>query len=342
MSGPALEEVGHGTFAYLQKGGWGFSNAGLVTSEGASLLVDTLYDVRLTQRMLEALRRVSDAAFDIGVVVNTHANGDHCWGNQALPGATIVSSRATAEEMLSLSPRLMDRLVRTARAAASGRGVARWPLSILARLGIARARSLGDAAPFIVNAFGAFDFGSVTLRPPTQTFEGELVLTVGSKQVRLIQVGPAHTRGDTIVYVPEDRVVFTGDILFMGSHPIMWEGPVENWIRACDVLLGLDVDTVVPGHGPVTSKAGVTETRDYWVRLDQAVRAGHATGASAQDVAMSLLAGDVRAERERMIVNVDAVWRSLSGDSAEPDPLAVLARMALFERHVSSFPGKGA
>jgi glyoxylase-like metal-dependent hydrolase (beta-lactamase superfamily II) len=167
------------------------------------------------------------------------------------------------------------------------------------------------------------------------------VLTVGSKEVRLIQVGPAHTRGDTIVYVPEDRVVFTGDILFMGSHPIMWEGPVENWIRACDVLLDLEVDTVVPGHGPLTSKSGVSETRDYWVRLDQAVRAGRAAGASAQDVAMSLVAGDVRAERERMIVNVDTVWRSVSGEGADPDPLAVLARMALFERHLDRSNGGG-
>jgi glyoxylase-like metal-dependent hydrolase (beta-lactamase superfamily II) len=336
MSGPSLETIGDGAYAYLQRGGWGFSNAGLVTSEGASLLVDTLYDLRLTREMLATMRRATDAAAEIDVVVNTHANGDHCWGNQALPGATIVSSKATAEEMAELPPKVMHALLRAAKAIAAGGPVARWPLSLLGRLGIARARALADAAPFIVDAFGAFDFGNVSLRPPTRSFEDKLVLTVGSKEVHLIQLGPAHTRGDTIVYVPANRVVFTGDVLFIGSHPIMWEGPVEKWIRACDVLLALDVDTVVPGHGRITDKSGVQEMRDYWVNLDRAVRAGRAAGVSARDVAMSLVAGDTRAERERMIVNVDAVWRGISGDDRQPDPLAVLARMALFERDLDS------
>ena len=58
----------------------------------------------------------------------------------------------------------------------------------------------------------------------------------------LVEVGPAHTKGDVFVHVPSSRVVFSGDILFAGSHPIMWQGPVENWIRACDRLLALDVD----------------------------------------------------------------------------------------------------
>ena len=331
MSSPSLETIGDGAYAYLQRGGWGFSNAGLVTSEGASLLVDTLYDLRLTREMLATMRRATDAASEIDVVVNTHANGDHCWGNQALPGATIVSSRATAEEMTELPPKLMNALVRAARAIAAGGPLARWPLSILGRLGIARARALADAAPFIVDAFGAFDFGNVSLRAPTQSFEGELVLTVGSKEVRLLQVGPAHTRGDTIVYVPADRIVFTGDVLFIGSHPIMWEGPIRNWIHACDVLLGLDVDVVVPGHGPLTDKSGVQATRDYWVALDRAVKAGYAAGASTEEIAHSLLAGDVLAESERMVVNVDTALRELAREQGHRDPLVLLAKMARFK-----------
>ena len=331
MSGPSLETIGDGAYAYLQRGGWGFSNAGLVTSEGASLLVDTLYDLRLTREMLATMRRATNAASEIDVVVNTHANGDHCWGNQALPEATIVSSRATAEEMTELPPKLMHALVRAAKAIAAGGPVARWPLSILGRLGIARARAIADAAPFIADAFGAFDFGNVSLRLPTQSFEDELVLTVGSKEVRLLQVGPAHTRGDTIVYVPADRVVFTGDVLFIGSHPIMWEGPIRNWIQACDVLLGLDVDVFVPGHGPLTDKSGVRATRDYWIALDRAVRAGHAAGASAEEIARSLLVGDTRAEPERMIVNVDTALRELTLEEGPRDPLVLLAKMAQSE-----------
>ena len=59
------------------------------------------------------------------------------------------------------------------------------------------------------------------------------------------------------MYVPADKTLFTGDILFIDGHPIMWAGPVENWIAACETILAMDVETIVPGHGPVTDKKGV-------------------------------------------------------------------------------------
>ena len=93
--------------------------------------------------------------------------------------------------------------------------------------------------------------------------------------VELIEVGPAHTQGDMLAYVPDDRTIFTGDILFIGGTPIVWAGPLANWIAACDLMLGLDVDTVVPGHGPVTDKAGVAEVRDYLAFVDAAAAVRH-------------------------------------------------------------------
>lgn len=73
-----LREIGNGVYAYLQEGSWGFSNAGLVTASGGALLVDTLYDLTLTARMLDEMRRANDAASRIDTLVNTHANGDPC------------------------------------------------------------------------------------------------------------------------------------------------------------------------------------------------------------------------------------------------------------------------
>ncbi len=72
-----------------------------------------------------------------------------------------------------------------------------------------------------------------------------------------------------MVHVPDAATVYTGDILFIGGTPIVWAGPLSNWIDACDLMLGMDVDTVVPGHGPVTDKAGVTTVRDYLAFVDQ-------------------------------------------------------------------------
>lgn len=327
MNCAETREVADGVFAYLQEGGWGFSNAGLITGAGASLLVDTLYDVRLTARMLHELRRVAGAAARIDTVVNTHANGDHCWGNQLLDQATIISSRAAAEEMLELSPRLMHGLVQAARTVQGLGALAKGPLRLLGRLGLARASALVEAAPFLVESFGAFDFGEVALRAPDTTFDGQLDVRVGETEVQLIEVGPAHTRGDVIVYVPSRRVVFAGDMLFMGSHPIVWEGPVANWIAACDRLLALDVDVVVPGHGPITDLSGVAQTRAYWREIQQVAREAHAAGRSAEDAADQLLGRHDFREAERLIVNLLGVFREL-GASTPTDPLALLARMA--------------
>ncbi len=89
-----LHEVADGVWAYLQPdGGWGWSNAGLVTGDNTSLLVDTLFDLRLTAEMLDEMRRTTPSAERITTVVNTHANGDHCYGNALLEDSEIIRDR---------------------------------------------------------------------------------------------------------------------------------------------------------------------------------------------------------------------------------------------------------
>ena len=95
-----LHELGDGCHAYLQPdGGWGWSNAGLIVGDGRSLLVDTLFDLRLTAAMLDAMADLTATA-PVSSLVNTHANGDHCYGNSevvaAWPDVEIVASTAAA------------------------------------------------------------------------------------------------------------------------------------------------------------------------------------------------------------------------------------------------------
>ena len=107
-----LVDIGNGHFAYLQPdGSWGWSNAGLVVDGDQSLLVDTLFDVPLTQTMLDTMRDATPAAAHIDRVVNTHANGDHCHGNELVADAEIISSKATAEEMEELPPAVLAGIV---------------------------------------------------------------------------------------------------------------------------------------------------------------------------------------------------------------------------------------
>jgi cyclase len=335
---PRLVEVADGVHAYLQQGSWGFSNAGLVSAGKRALLIDTLYDLPSTARMLAEMRRVVSAAAAIETLVNTHANGDHCWGNQLLTGAEIISSRSAAEEMLELSPALMLTLLRAASGLARLSPSARRMIGLLGRLGVPRIASLSEAAEFVVDCFGSFDFRGIRLTVPTRTFEDRLLLELGDQRIELIQVGPAHTKGDVLVYLPAQRVVFTGDILFIGSHPIIWQGPVQNWIAACDRLLALDVDVVVPGHGPITDKRGVEATKRYWQELVKQAERGFAAGVTADQVAEELLAnGDAAwSEAHRLVVNVDTVYRELARDSSMREPLSMFARMARLEGRAGS------
>lgn len=301
-----LHEVAAGTHAYLQPdGGWGWSNAGLVVDGEATLLVDTLFDLKLTADMLDTMRRAVPAAAAIGTVVNTHANGDHCWGNQLVRDAEIVGSRACAEEMGGLPPALLA--------------------------AVAKAPPEGPAGEMIARMWAPFDFDGIEVVPPTFTFDGELDLKVGDRAVHLIEVGPAHTQGDVVVHVPDAGVVYTGDILFNGGHPIVWAGPVANWAAACDRILALDPATVVPGHGPICGPAEVAAQRDYftWLIAEATPRAeaGMTPLDAARDIVLGPYAG--LGERERLVANVAAVYRDL-GREAPAGGADLMAQMAAF------------
>lgn len=301
-----LHDLGDGIFAYLQPdGSWGWSNAGLIADGDQTMLVDTLFDLNLTQTMLDEMRRAVPAAKDIGTLVNTRANGDHCWGNELVKGAEIVASRAGAEEMEEVPAAMLAQIMRSAP-------------------------NMGELGDYLTRIFGDFDFEGITLTPPTRTFDAELTIDVGDKRVELIEVGPAHTRGDVLVHVPADRAVFTGDILFIEGHPIVWAGPVDNWIRACERILAMDVEVIVPGHGPLTDKAGVTAVRDYLVYVQTEARKRYDAGMSAMDAAQDIALDDYSSwgDAERIVVNVSTLYREFSGDATPPDIVGLFGQMA--------------
>ncbi len=305
-----LHELGNSLYAYLQPdGGWGESNAGLVCDGEHSLLIDTLFDLRLTERMLEEMRRATPAAARIDTLVNTHANGDHCYGNELVGDARIVASQRTAAEMTELPPAGFAALVQ-------------------------QAPSMGEVGAFFLDCFGAFDFNGIELVLPTQTFDGELTLRVGAKEVALIEVGPAHTRGDTLAFLPEERTLFSGDILFHGGHPIAWAGPVSNWISACDRILEMDVEVIVPGHGSLADKHAVSELRAYFEYLYEQARTCHAQDMTPVQAARSISLDRWAqwGERERLAVNLATIYRELDGVQEPPGALAAFQQMAELAR----------
>ena len=301
-----LHELADGCHAYLQPdGGWGWSNAGLIVGDGASLLVDTLFDLAITQRMLDSMQAATKNA-PISTVVNTHANGDHCYGNQLVSHAEIIASAATALEMSEVPP------------------------AMLAALNSAP----GEIGDLFRHFFGEFDFNGIESVLPTTTFSGQYDLNVGGRSVHLVEVGPAHTQGDTLVFVPDAKTVYTGDILFIGGTPIVWVGPLDNWIAACDMICAADVDYIVPGHGPLTDKNGVSAIRDYLVYVNSEATERFNGGMDAWDAARDISLNGFAdwGEFGRLAVNVDTVYRSLDGSHKSPDVVEQFRRMFALEQ----------
>jgi glyoxylase-like metal-dependent hydrolase (beta-lactamase superfamily II) len=307
MFAKGLHEVADGVWAYLQPdGSWGYSNAGLVAGEGTSLLVDTLFDLRLTRDMLDEMRPATDGR-PIGTVVNTHANGDHTYGNQLVRDARVIASEAGAEEMDDVPPALMH---------------------TFKELDIGE-----DGNRLVESAFGPFKFDDIEPVAATDTFTGTMTVDVGGTEVVLEEVGPAHTRGDVIAWLPGARVVFTGDILFHDSTPIMWSGPIGNWIAACRRIRERDPDVVVPGHGALAGSDGVLRAERYFEWIERETVARRDAGMSALDAAWDLELGEYAGwgDWERTIVTVDSIYADIDPDHQRLNAIQAFQEMGRYK-----------
>lgn len=325
-----LHELGNGVFAYTQlPGSWGWSNSGLVTDGGESLLVDTLFDEKITAEMLATMREATPAAKHIDRVVNTHGNGDHCYGNSLVADAQIIGTVGCLEELRDTPASRNQLLMRAGKVVQALGPVARVLGRVLDAVGIHKLRHLTEASELALPLFEEFDFSSETVLPD-RTFRGELKVKVGDKEVVLMELGPAHTSGDAVVWVPGDKILFTGDILFKDAHPVIWQGPVSNWITGLHQLLQMDIETVVPGHGPLTDKSGLREILHYLEVLSGEARKRYDAGMSVEEAVLDIHLSefDQWLDAERVYTNVHTLYRDFSGDGTQPDVLALFAGMS--------------
>ncbi len=284
-----LRELARDVYACLQPDrGLGTSNSGLL-NRGGGLVVDTFWDLPHTRQMIDTYARVWKAP--ARRVVNTHRNGDHCWGNQLFPDAEIIGHRLCAAEFGKERPEFMQTLRNSG--SSSDPALAAF------------ARRLAD-----------WDFAGIELRPPQTLVDERLTIDLDGIQAHLIYVGPAHTSGDLIVHLPAERIVFTGDILFRLCTPIGWEGTYDRWIAALDRIVALAPDVVVPGHGPVCGLEGPREMKAYLQYVRAESKRLFDRGLSAVDAAKRIDLGPYAGwtEPERIVFQVERAYRELRGE----------------------------
>jgi glyoxylase-like metal-dependent hydrolase (beta-lactamase superfamily II) len=254
-----LEEVCDGVYAAISVAGYGaMGNAGIVDMGNYALVFDTFN----TQQAAEDLKRAAEelTGHHVQYVINSHWHGDHIRGNQVFSSSIIISSTRTYELIKTLNPErikrqkaLLPRLdedIETLKKRLETETVDQEDKQQLLQQ-ISFLKEIGLSLP------------NLRLTLPSLIFECGVALYGTAREVRLVSLGSAHTRDDTILYIPEERIIFAGDIISIENHPMLTDGDPENWIRVLDQLEDMDITTIVPGHGPVGNKSSLKFVREY-------------------------------------------------------------------------------
>jgi glyoxylase-like metal-dependent hydrolase (beta-lactamase superfamily II) len=226
------------------------ANAGIVIGRDGVLVVDTLISAKEGERFLADIRKVTDKP--IKYVVNTHTHLDHAFGNCVFAriGAMVISHTADRE--------------------------------LLAKIGEGTLKN--------ISMFGlkAEDMTGTEIVLPSLSFSDRMQIDLGDETVELLRVAPSHTGGSIIVSVPAKKLFFSGDILFTDFHPFMADGDITGWTKTIDALLLMEVEKIIPGHGPLSTKKDLKEMKEYLLLFDKKARELAATSQDADAIASEL------------------------------------------------------
>ncbi|MFF2956914.1 MBL fold metallo-hydrolase [Kitasatospora sp. NPDC057965] len=192
-------------------------------------------------------------------------------------------------------------------------------------------REMAEAGLGLTGLWPAVDWGRVEVRLPQLTYRDRLAVHIGERPVELLHFGPAHTTGDTLVWLPEDGVLFAGDVLLSGCTPFLLMGSVRGTLRTLDRLRELAPRTVVPGHGPVAGPELLDETAAYLEWLLRTAEAGLAAGLSPLETARDAGPGPFPhwLDGERVVGNLHRAFAELTGaaEGAALDVVRIFGEM---------------
>ncbi|GAB3964463.1 MBL fold metallo-hydrolase [Streptomyces sparsus] len=313
LAPPALEQVADGVYAFVQPaGGWCVNNSGLIVGDGG---VDGVADV-------DGVDGSSDGSEAVGAAGTSGSTGTsgaagvlgRC-GVLVDTAATEARTRRLRQEVERVCPGGPAFVVNTHFHGdhTFGNGQFTPGAQVVAAAGT---RDEAAEAGFGLRAlWPAVEWGDTPLTLPTVTFRDRLTLHAGGLRVELLDLGPAHTANDTVVWVPDRGVVFTGDLVWSGVTPYLLMGSVSGSLRALDRLRELGCRTVVPGHGPVAGPELFDQTEAYLRWIERLAEEGMRAGLTPLEVARRAEPGAFAhlLDSERLVGNLHRAFAELRG-----------------------------
>lgn len=267
------------------------------------------------------MRRLSE-----GIYAYVQPDGGWCVSNAGLivgedttvlvdTTATERRTRLLASEVAKVSPRPPNVLVNTHFHGdhVFGNGVFAPRATIVAHE-LTRVEMI-EAGPGLRHLWPDVDWGDTPIVPPTVTFRDAVTIHAGDTRLEVMHVGPAHTTNDSVIWVPDRRILFAGDVLMSGVTPFCLMGSVAGSLQAIDRLRALDPETIVPGHGHVGGKELLDQNESYLLWLQRLASGGIRSGLSILEVATATKLGEFAEllDSERLIGNLHRAYAEQIG-----------------------------
>ena len=300
MSTPSLQQIGNGIYAWI--GANGDSNAGAVVTPSGLLAIDAQQTRALGSRFRSAVEKESGRPAT--QLIDTHFHLDHTAGNVVFADVPIVSHHKTRRAI-------------EARLGPSGDN--RWLVSDPDKaLQLLFGSNVHELVPaddplkqWFLNRINGADYHTIELIGPSDSFDGGMTFKCTEGELHADYWGAAHCDGDLILQVSKQKVAFLGDLLFVGRFPWLGDCDLDGWITCLKRILALDLNTIVPGHGSVSTLQDVANFHDLLAALrtsvQEAISAGLSEDAIAHEVRLPQY-GAMPRYREWLGANVRAVY----------------------------------
>jgi len=265
-----------------------FAASLIVIRDDHVVVVDSRHDDESAQELIDTIAALT--ALPVGYVVNTHWHGDHVQGNarfrEVFPEVRFVAGATVAEDLMSLGRQRLDEEV--ARVDARAEAAGGWLAAGAGPDGTALTAEEIEALPGQIAAARAYadERRSLELVPPTIVVENRFELVEGDPTIEIIRVGPAHTRGDVVVYLPDHGVLALGDLIEDG-FPWFGDGFPRGWADAMDRIVDIPGTVLLGAHGPVLRDREALETQRRFTRRIAETAAAAVTAGVGLEQAMS-------------------------------------------------------